>query len=115
MGNEKSALSGLDIDEKAIEITDFWLLHNASLSGTNPQNLSIFISEPSLHSTANFGKPSPLERTAKVCSKIIISGIFVPIIKQKLVRPLYQRLLFYFSEFNASSSSLYIKIHIIVA
>uniref|UniRef100_A0A0C9PIX5 Scyl3 protein n=1 Tax=Fopius arisanus TaxID=64838 RepID=A0A0C9PIX5_9HYME len=65
MGNEKSALSGLEIDEKAIEVTDFWLHHSASTSGGNSQCLSVFISEPSLHSTANFGKPSPLERTAK--------------------------------------------------
>ncbi|XP_015114097.1 protein-associating with the carboxyl-terminal domain of ezrin [Diachasma alloeum] len=65
MGNEKSALSGLEIDEKAIEVTDFWLHHSASTSGANSQCLSVFISEPSLHSTANFGKPSPLERTAK--------------------------------------------------
>lgn len=66
MGNEKSALSGLEIDEKAIEVTDFWLHHSASTSGANSQCLSVFISEPSLHSSANFGKPSPLERTAKV-------------------------------------------------
>lgn len=66
MGNERSALSGLEIGEKAIEITDFWLQHSASLHGSNPQNLSVFVSEPSLHSTASFGKPSPLERAAKV-------------------------------------------------
>ncbi|XP_034934423.1 protein-associating with the carboxyl-terminal domain of ezrin [Chelonus insularis] len=65
MGNEKSALSGLEIDEKAIEITDFWLHHSANLNGVNPQVLSVFISEPSLHSCANFGKPSPLERAAR--------------------------------------------------
>ncbi|XP_012288202.1 protein-associating with the carboxyl-terminal domain of ezrin [Orussus abietinus] len=65
MGNEKSALSGLEVDEKAIEITDFWLHHNAVIQGSNPQNLSVFISEPSLHSWANFGRPSPLERNAK--------------------------------------------------
>lgn len=72
MGNEKSALNGLEIDDKAIEITDFWLHHTGNLSGANPQNLSIFISEPSLHSTANFGKPSPLERTAKVGFYLIL-------------------------------------------
>ena len=66
MGNEKSALSGLEIEEKAIEITDFWLQHSANLHTTNPQTLSVFISEPSLHATASFGKPSPLERAAKV-------------------------------------------------
>lgn len=70
MGNEKSALSGLEIDEKAIEITDFWLHHSATLSSTNRiQSLSVFISEPSLHSATNFGKPSPLERTSKVFKK----------------------------------------------
>lgn len=67
MGNEKSALSGLEIEEKAIEITDFWLQHSASLNRTNnPQSISVFISEPSLHTSASFGKPSPLERAAKV-------------------------------------------------
>ncbi|XP_044014563.1 protein-associating with the carboxyl-terminal domain of ezrin isoform X2 [Aphidius gifuensis] len=66
MGNEKSALSGLDIDEKAVEIADFWLHHSATLTSTaSSQSLSVFISEPSLHSAANFGKPSPLEKTAK--------------------------------------------------
>ncbi|XP_015595232.1 protein-associating with the carboxyl-terminal domain of ezrin [Cephus cinctus] len=65
MGNEKSALGGLEIDEKAVEITDFWLHHSASVNGSTPQQLSVFISEPSLHSTASFGNPSPLERTAK--------------------------------------------------
>lgn len=67
MGNEKSALSGLDIDEKAVEIADFWLHHSATLtSTTSSQSVSVFISEPSLHSAASFGKPSPLEKTAKV-------------------------------------------------
>ncbi|KAG8042587.1 hypothetical protein G9C98_005221 [Cotesia typhae] len=65
MGNEKSALSGLKIDEKAIEITDFWLHHSANLNGANSSTISVFISEPSLQSCPNFGKPSPLERTAK--------------------------------------------------
>ncbi|CAB0037882.1 unnamed protein product [Trichogramma brassicae] len=65
MGNEKSVPTGLEIDEKAMEITDFWSHHNASISGSNPQNLSVFISEPSLHSDASFGKPSPLEKAAK--------------------------------------------------
>ena len=66
MGNEKSALSGLEIDDKAVEITDFWTHHSASIRGDNPQSLSVFISEPSLHSDASFGKPSPLEKAAKV-------------------------------------------------
>ncbi|CAG5097317.1 Similar to SCYL3: Protein-associating with the carboxyl-terminal domain of ezrin (Homo sapiens) [Cotesia congregata] len=55
MGNEKSALSGLKIDEKAIEITDFWLHHSANLNGANSSTISVFISEPSLQSCPNFG------------------------------------------------------------
>lgn len=66
MGNKESALSGLEIDSKAVEITDFWTHHSSSVQGSNPQNLSVFISEPSLHSDASFGKPSPLEKAAKV-------------------------------------------------
>ena len=66
MGTGQSALKGLEIEEKAVEITDFWTHHSANISGSNPQNLSVFISEPSLHSTAIFGKPSPLEKNAKV-------------------------------------------------
>jgi SCY1-like protein 3 len=73
MGNEKSVLKGLEIDDKALEITDFWTHHSSNIHGSNPQNLSIFISEPSLHSDASFGKPSPLEKLAKVFSHLYCS------------------------------------------
>lgn len=66
MGNERSALKGLEIDSKAVEITDFWTHHTSSVQGSNPQSFSVFISEPTLHSDASFGKPSPLEKAAKV-------------------------------------------------
>ncbi|XP_066588545.1 protein-associating with the carboxyl-terminal domain of ezrin-like [Prorops nasuta] len=65
MGNEKSALNGLDLDEKAVELTDFWMHYGANIVNPNPQRISVFISEPSLHYSASFGKPSPLERIAK--------------------------------------------------
>ncbi|CAL7948094.1 unnamed protein product [Xylocopa violacea] len=65
MGNEKSALSGLEIDEKPIEVTDFWAHHTAHVSGHSTQTISVYVSEPSLHYTANFGNPSPLEKAAK--------------------------------------------------
>lgn len=65
MGNDKSTLNGIEIDEKAIEITDFWTQYSASVQNYNSQRVSIFISEPSLHYTASFGKPTPLERIAK--------------------------------------------------
>ncbi|XP_032674227.1 protein-associating with the carboxyl-terminal domain of ezrin [Odontomachus brunneus] len=65
MGNEKSALRGLEIEDKAVEVTDYWMHYDASIHDSSLQKLSIFISEPSLHFTATFGRPSPLERAAK--------------------------------------------------
>ncbi|KAM0730032.1 Protein-associating with the carboxyl-terminal domain of ezrin [Formica fusca] len=65
MGNEKSALRGLEIEDKAVEVTDYWMHYDASINDSNLQKLSIFISEPSLHFTATFRRPSPLERAAK--------------------------------------------------
>lgn len=68
MGNEKSALRGLEIEDKAVEVTDYWMHYDASINDSNLQKLSVFISEPSLHFTATFRRPSPLERAAKVNS-----------------------------------------------
>ncbi|KAL6255924.1 hypothetical protein P5V15_013164 [Pogonomyrmex californicus] len=65
MGNEKSALRGLEIEDKAVEVTDYWMHYDASVHDSNLQRLSVFISEPSLHFAATFGRPSPLERAAK--------------------------------------------------
>ncbi|KAK9296864.1 hypothetical protein QLX08_009261 [Tetragonisca angustula] len=65
MGNEKSALSGLKIDDKPVEITDFWSHYMACVNGYNTQRISVFVSEPSLHYNANFGNPSPLEKCTK--------------------------------------------------
>lgn len=73
MGNEKSALNGLKIDEQPVEITDFWIHYMAYMNGYNIQNISVFISEPSLHYNANFGNPSPLEKAAKVNVNILIT------------------------------------------
>ncbi|XP_048260053.1 protein-associating with the carboxyl-terminal domain of ezrin isoform X3 [Bombus terrestris] len=65
MGNEKSALNGLKIDEKPVEITDFWTHYMACVNSYNAERISVFVSEPSLHYNANFGNPSPLEKAAK--------------------------------------------------
>lgn len=79
MGNEKSALRGLEIEDKAVEVTDYWMHYDASINDSNLQKLSIFISEPSLHFTATFRRPSPLERAAKVDSYLfyINEGTFL--------------------------------------
>ena len=84
MGNEKSIPKGLEIDDKALEITDFWSHHSSSWHASNPQNLSVFISEPSLHSDASFGKPSPLEKAAKVHVHIIMhASLIIAIVNDK--------------------------------
>lgn len=48
MGNESSArpsqLSGLEVDGKAIEVTDGWMLHTATVTSGNVPTLSVFIS-----------------------------------------------------------------------
>lgn len=66
MGNEKSVINGLKIDEEPLEMTDFWIHYSATINHSNLQNLSLFISDPSLHCAPSFGKPSPLERATKV-------------------------------------------------
>ena len=63
MGNEGSQLSGLEIDERIIEVTDGWTLHSGSVSAGNNPNISIFISEAL---TNNGGNSAILERAAKV-------------------------------------------------
>lgn len=65
MGNEKSVLNGLEIDEKPVEITDYWIHNTATIHGYNPRKVSILTSEPSLHYAASFGNPTPLEKSAK--------------------------------------------------
>lgn len=79
MGNEKSILRGLEIGDKAIEVTDYWMHYDANVEDSGLQRLSIFISEPSLHFTAAFGRPSPLERAAKVYLSLFHSHLYISI------------------------------------
>jgi hypothetical protein len=63
MGNERSKLSGLEIDERIVEVTDGWTLHSGTVcAGSNP-NISVFISEVLADSG---GSAVILERAAKV-------------------------------------------------
>jgi len=62
MGNEGSHLSGLEIDEKVIEVTDGWTLYSGTVyAGSNPK-VSVFMSEV----LGSGGNTVILERTAKV-------------------------------------------------
>lgn len=66
MGNETSQLAGLEIDEKAVEVTDFWTHHSAVMHGENVTPLSVFIGEP-LVGGALWINQTPLEKATKVC------------------------------------------------
>ncbi|XP_069690134.1 protein-associating with the carboxyl-terminal domain of ezrin [Periplaneta americana] len=62
MGNEGSHLSGLEIDERVVEVTDGWTLHSGTVSGGNNPNISVFISEVL---SGGGGNAVILERAAK--------------------------------------------------
>ncbi|KAK4883434.1 hypothetical protein RN001_006753 [Aquatica leii] len=62
MGNEHSNLSGLEYDEKAIEVTDFWIHHSATMGSGN--YISVFIGEPLIDGSLWWSQ-TPLERATK--------------------------------------------------
>jgi hypothetical protein len=63
MGNEGSQLSGLEIDERIVEVTDGWTLHSGTVCEDNNPNVSVFISEVL---EGSGGNTAILERAAKV-------------------------------------------------
>jgi hypothetical protein len=70
MGNEGSHLSGLEIDEKVVEVTDGWTLYSGTVcAGSNPK-VSVFVSEVS----GSGGNNVILERAAKV-SMILVARL----------------------------------------
>lgn len=66
MGNDQSILKGLKIDQKAIEVTDFWSIYSGEIpkENTSPTLISIFKSEPII-SGQLWKTKSPLERATK--------------------------------------------------
>nr|XP_023013396.1 protein-associating with the carboxyl-terminal domain of ezrin isoform X1 [Leptinotarsa decemlineata] len=66
MGNEQSELSGVDIDKKAVEISDYWSQHSASIlkSDGSCTSLSVFIGELFV-SGSLWSTQTPLEKCAK--------------------------------------------------
>lgn len=67
MGNEQSQteISDLEIDEKAVEVTDFWIHYSAKVASGNIRNLSVFIGEP-LFGGSLWINQTPLEKNSKV-------------------------------------------------
>lgn len=66
MGSDQSNLRGLKIDEKAIEVTDFWSIYSGEIPKEHsaPTLISIFKNEP-LVSGQLWKTKSPLERATK--------------------------------------------------
>lgn len=68
MGNEQSHIKGLEIDKKAIEVTDFWSLYTATVPHDDIKTpISIFQGGETLVLGQLWVNQSPLERAIKVC------------------------------------------------
>lgn len=66
MGNERSQMSSVEIDQRAVEVTDFYAHYAATLNnGSNPVNLSVFVGEPLVGGTL-WQTQTPLEKASKV-------------------------------------------------
>lgn len=99
MGHDQSNLSGLELDERVVEVAEFWSQHTATINGGNL--VSVLVGEPLVGGSLWISK-TPLEKAAKVNSFKIT----------KENENICTRL---FLEFNALSTSVYIKIHFFLA
>lgn len=66
MGNDQSQLKGLEIDKKAIEVTDYWTTFAAEIVNDNRVNkITIFQGETIIDANL-WGNNGPLEKSTKV-------------------------------------------------
>lgn len=66
MGNDQSHLAGINIEDKAVEVADFWSQHSASVPKSDQlSNLTIFIGELFV-SGPLWTIHTPLEKCSKV-------------------------------------------------
>lgn len=65
MGNEQSHMPGLEIEKKAVEVTDFYTHYSASLNCDNKANVSVFIGEPLVDGSL-WSSQAPLEKASRV-------------------------------------------------
>lgn len=66
MGNEQSQMPTLEIDKKAVEVTDFYTHYTATLECNNLTTVSVFIGEPIVGNALWLTKQTPLEKLSKV-------------------------------------------------
>lgn len=98
MGNDQSQMPGLEIDEKAVEVTDFYAHYAATLDSSNIATLTVFIGEPLIGGSL-WLLQTPLEKSSKVLQSENIFERFNNVL---------------FLELNATSSPVYSQIHIVV-
>lgn len=65
MGNENSQMAGLEIDKKAVDVTDFYMHYAATLNANNISSVSVFVGGSVVVSTL-WCSQTPLKKAAKV-------------------------------------------------
>lgn len=74
MGSEQSLIKGLEIEEKATEVSDYWSVYSAKVK-TDAQTslITIFQGDSNLNSNQSLWQnKNPLEKAAKVCFSLFI-------------------------------------------
>lgn len=92
MGNENSQLSGLEIDEKAIEITDFWYQYQAKISDScryfslkSDGSVSVFKGEAAIGPL--WSVSTPLEKFSNVSLYVFSSTCTTYFLNNRAVDP----------------------------
>lgn len=75
MGNDHSHLNGIEIEEKSVEVSDFWSHHSATIiNSENTTNLSVLTGELFVDG-ALWKTHTPLEKNSKVFITLILPRI----------------------------------------
>lgn len=65
MGNENSQMAGLEIDKKAVDVTDFYMHYAATLNANNVTSISVFVGGSVVVGTLWYSD-TPLKKATKV-------------------------------------------------
>lgn len=66
MGNDHSNVKGLEIEQKAVEITDFWTLYSGELTNADRYTLISIFKDVGIVNGQLWANQSPLDRFTKV-------------------------------------------------
>lgn len=68
MGNDQSPMSRIQIEDEAIEISNFWSQHSATIYESKKISyLTVFIQEFSTYDDKFWSSQTPLQKYTKVC------------------------------------------------